>query len=168
MAIDAYNSCGDLIYHLFGTDLLRFIFDLILTVSFEKLSSLCCNNTESIVSSSLAGQHLSRYPAVTLTSYMVRNINVNVNVDFFFTLFCELVGRLTILGFPVNLSATIAKSQALEIVYRTHAGAIEGVVGEVKSFSWGGARTKDEVHKRKLIKTRIALLSVACEHLSRY
>ena len=27
---------------------------------------------------------------------------------------------------------------------------VEGVVGEVKSVSWGGARTKGEVHKRKL------------------
>ena len=29
---------------------------------------------------------------------------------------------------------------------------LEGVVGEVKSVSWGGARTKVEVHKRKLTK----------------
>ena len=34
----------------------------------------------------------------------MRNVNVNVNVDFCFRLSCELVGRLTILGFPVNLS----------------------------------------------------------------
>ena len=27
---------------------------------------------------------------------------------------------------------------------------IEGVVGEVKSVSWGGARTKGEAHKREL------------------
>ena len=27
---------------------------------------------------------------------------------------------------------------------------VEGVVGEVKSVSWGGARTKGEVHKREL------------------
>ena len=47
---------------------------------------------------------------------------------------------------------TIAKYQALEIVYHTHAGAVEGVVGEGKSVSWGGARTKGEVHKRELTK----------------
>ena len=47
---------------------------------------------------------------------------------------------------------TIAKSQALEIVYHTHSGAVEGVVGEGESVSWGGARTKGEVHKRKLTK----------------
>ena len=46
---------------------------------------------------------------------------------------------------------TIAKSQALEIVYRAHVGAVEGV-GEAKSVSWGGARTKGEVHKRELTK----------------
>ena len=27
---------------------------------------------------------------------------------------------------------------------------VEGVIGEVKSVSWGGAQTKGEVHKRKL------------------
>ena len=81
---------------------------------------------------------------------MVRNINVNVNLDVCFTLFCEFVGRLTILSFPVNLSATITKSQVLEIVYRAHAVAFEGGVGEGKSFIWGSARTKGEVYKRKL------------------
>ena len=98
----------------------------------------------------MAGEHLSIYPAVPLTSYMVRNVNVNVNLDFCFTLSCELFGRLTILGFPVNFLATIAKFQALEIVYRAHAGAVEGEVGEGKSVIWGGARTKSEVHKREL------------------
>ena len=29
-----------------------------------------------------------------LTSYMMLNVNVKVNVDMFFTLSCELVGRL--------------------------------------------------------------------------
>ena len=61
---------------------------------------------------------------------MARNVNVNVNLDLCFTLSCELFRRLTILDFPVNLPATISKSQALEIVYRAHAGAVEGVVGE--------------------------------------
>ena len=51
---------------------------------------------------------------------MVRNIDVNVNNDLCFTLSCE------IFGWP-----TIAKSQALEIVYRAHDGAVEGVVSEV-------------------------------------
>ena len=27
-------------------------------------------------------------------SYMVRNVNVNVKIDYFFTISCELVGRL--------------------------------------------------------------------------
>ena len=68
---------------------------------------------------------------------MVRNVNVNVNLDLCFTFSCELVRRLTILGFPVNLSATIAKSQALGIVYRAHAGAVKGAVGEGESVIWG-------------------------------
>ena len=38
----------------------------------------------------------------------------------------------------------------LKIVNHAYAGAVEGVVGEVKSVSWGGARTKGEVHKREL------------------
>ena len=47
-----------------------------------------------IASLSVAGQHISIYGAVLLTSYMVRNINVNVSVDSCFILSCELVGRL--------------------------------------------------------------------------
>ena len=70
---------------------------------------------------------------------MVRNVNLNVNNDFCFTLPCELV------GWP-----TIAKYQALEIVYRTHDGAVEGVVGEGESASWVFARTKGEVNKRRM------------------
>ena len=67
---------------------------------------------------------------------MVRNLNLNLNTDFCFTLSCELF------RWP-----TIAKSQVLEIVYRAHDGAVEGVVVEVKSVSWGGAWTKVKVHK---------------------
>ena len=52
----------------------------------------------------------------------------------------------------MNLLATIDKYQALEILYHAHTRAIEGVVGEGKSISWGGAQTKGEVHKRKLTK----------------
>ena len=81
---------------------------------------------------------------------MVHNINVNVNLDLCFTISCERFGRLTILVFPLKLSATIAKFQALEIFYRAHARAVEGAVGELKSVSWGGARTNGEVHKREL------------------
>ena len=72
---------------------------------------------------------------------MVRNVNVNINNDLCFTLSCELFGL-----------PTLAKSQGLEIVYRAHAGAVEGVVGERKSVSWGGAQTKGEVHKPELTK----------------
>ena len=68
MAITAYNSWGELIHHLFGTDLLRSIFVLLLSVSFEMLSSLFCNNAARIASLSVAGQHLSIYQAVPFTS----------------------------------------------------------------------------------------------------
>ena len=72
---------------------------------------------------------------------MVLNLNLNVNVknDLYFTFSCELVGWLT-----------ITKSQALEKIYRTYVGAIEGVVGEKECVSWGGAQTKGEVHTWKL------------------
>ena len=56
----------------------------------------------------------------------------------YFRLSCELVVWLT-----------ISKYQALEIFYHAHVRAVEGVVGEGESVSWGGARTKGEVHKRK-------------------
>ena len=58
-----------------------------------------------------------------------------------FRLYCELVGWLT-----------IVKYQALEIIYRANAGEVERVVGEGKIVSCRGARTKVEVHKRKLTK----------------
>ena len=57
---------------------------------------------------------------------------------------------LRFLGFHVNLLATIAKSQGVEIFYSAHYGAIEGAVGEGKSVSQGGAQTKGKVHKREL------------------
>ena len=79
-------------------------FDLFLTVSFKKISSSCCNNVAMIVSLLVAGENLSIYRAVILTSLMMHNVNLNVNVDLCFTLSCELVGRLIILGFHVNLS----------------------------------------------------------------
>ena len=65
--ISAYHSWRELIYHLFGTDLLRSIFDLFPSVSFEKLFSLCCINAEMIASLSLASEKLSIYQAVPMT-----------------------------------------------------------------------------------------------------
>ena len=94
MAITTYHSRRELICHLFGTDLLRSIFDLFLSVSFEKLSSLCCNNVAGISLLLVSGERLSRYQAMPLTSYMVHNVNVNINNDLCFTLSCEIVGRL--------------------------------------------------------------------------
>ena len=87
---------------------------------------------------------------------MVRNINVNVNNNFCFTLSYELV------GWP-----TIDKYQALDIVYRAHSGDVEGVVGKGKIVSWGVAQTKGEVHKRKLTN-KIFLHSDFLTSLSSY
>ena len=83
---------------------------------------------------------------------MVHNLNVNIDLLFYaflwtfrgtdyFRLSCELVGGLT-----------IAKYQELEIFYHAHGAAVEGVVGERKSFSWGVARTKGEGQKWKITK----------------
>ena len=51
----------------------------------------------------------------------------------------------------MNLSGDCQISSVGNCLPCTCRGA-EGVVGEVKSVSWGGARTKGEVHKRKLTK----------------
>ena len=54
-----------------------------------------------------------------------------------------------VLRFHVNLSGDCQISSIRNCIPRTYWG-VEGVVGEVKSVSWGGARTKGEVHKRKI------------------
>ena len=56
-----------------------------------------------------------------------------------------------VLRFPVNLSGDCKISSVQNCIPRTCQG-VEGVVGEVKSVIWGGARTKGEVHKRELTK----------------
>ena len=76
---------------------------------------------------------------------MVRN--VNVNVDLCFRLSCELVERLTIFGFPVNLSG----DQLFPNLKRWKSFTAQ-VLGEWGSVSWGGAQTKGEVHESKLTK----------------
>ena len=55
------------------------------------------------------------------------------------------------LRFPVNFSGDYKISSVRNCIPRTCRG-VEGVVGEVKSVSWGGAQTKGEVHKRELTK----------------
>ena len=64
-----------------------------------------------------------------------------------------------VLRFPVNLSGDCKISIVRNCILRTCRG-VEGVVGEVKSFSWGGARTKGEVHKSEL--TKICSCTVIC------
>ena len=67
---------------------------------------------------------------------MMRNLNVNVNNAFCFTLSYELF------GWP-----TIAKYQAFETFYCTYADTVEGVVVEGGIVIWGGEKTKGEVQK---------------------
>ena len=50
----------------------------------------------------------------------------------------------------MNLSGDFKISSVRNCIPRTCRG-VEGVVGEVKSVSWGGARTKGEVHLPQLI-----------------
>ena len=60
---------------------------------------------------------------------------------------------ICVLLFPVNLSGDckISSVRVRNCILRTCRG-VEGVVGEVKSVSWGGAQNKGEVHKRELTK----------------
>ena len=58
---------------------------------------------------------------------------------------------ICVLRFPVNLSVECKISSVKNCIPCTFRG-VEGVVGEVKSVSWGGARTKGEVHKREITK----------------
>ena len=58
---------------------------------------------------------------------------------------------ICVLRFPVNMSGDCKISSVRNCIPRTCWG-VEGVVVEVKSVSWGGARTKGEVHKRELTK----------------
>ena len=76
---------------------------------------------------------------------MVRN--VNVNIDLCFCLSCELVGWLTILGFPVNLSG-----DWLFPNLKRWKSSTAQVVGEGGNVSWVGARTKGKGREYKLTK----------------
>ena len=58
---------------------------------------------------------------------------------------------ICVLRFPVNLSGDCQISSVGNCLPCT-CREFEGVVGEVKIVSWGGARTKGEVHKRELTK----------------
>ena len=58
---------------------------------------------------------------------------------------------ICVLRFPVSLSGDCKISSVKNYIPRTCRG-VEGLVGEVKSVSWGGAQTKGEVKKRKVTK----------------
>ena len=59
---------------------------------------------------------------------------------------------ICVLRFPVNFLGDFQISSVGNCLPHTCRGVEGGVVGEVKSISWGGAQTKGEVHKRKLAK----------------
>ena len=79
---------------------------------------------------------------------MVRNVNVNIDLCFRFSY--ELVGWLTILGFPVNLSG----DWPLTNLKRWKLSAAQ-VLGEGESVSWGGAQTKGEGRECELTKNML-------------
>ena len=56
---------------------------------------------------------------------------------------------ILVLLFPVNFPGDFQILSVGNCLLRIFRG-VEGVVGEVKSISWGGARTKGEVYKREL------------------
>ena len=58
---------------------------------------------------------------------------------------------ICVLRFPVKLSGDCKITSVRNCIPRTCRG-VERVVGEGKSVSWGGARTKGEVHKREITK----------------
>ena len=131
MEISAYNSWGELIYNFFGTDLLRSIFVQFPAISFKTFSSLCCK----------MWQWLRHY------LWQVNTFEISLcAIDLIDGAQCK------VLRFPVNFSGDCQISSVGNCLPRTCRG-IEGVVGEVKSVSWGGAQTKGEVHKRELTKT---------------
>ena len=58
---------------------------------------------------------------------------------------------ICVLRFPVNLSGDCKTSSVRNCIPHTCRG-VEGVVDEVQNVSWGGERTKGEVHKREHTK----------------
>ena len=56
---------------------------------------------------------------------------------------------ICVLRFSVNLSGDYQISSIGNCLPRICRG-VGGMVGEVKSVSWGGARTEAEVHKREI------------------
>ena len=67
-----------------------------------------------------------------------------------------------VLRFPVKLlgDQLLRNIRRWKFFYRPHARAVEGVVNEGKSVSWGGAQTKADMHK--CILTKICSCKVIC------
>ena len=84
---------------------------------------------------------------------MVQNENVNIDLLLWDLLWTCQVTDYFIISCELVCWLTIYKYKVLEIVYREHGVDVDGVLGERKSVSWGGARTKFEVCECKLTKT---------------
>ena len=146
ITIATCHSWGELIYHLFITDFLLSIFDC----QFWKVILLVlkqCGQGFVIIggSSTPFGISVCAIDLIDGAQCKCEHKRWFLFYPFlwtcwetdYFRLSCELVGWLT-----------IAKSQALEIFFRSHTGAVKGVVGESKSVNWGVSWTKGEMHKR--------------------
>ena len=150
IVITACHYWWELIYHLFGTDLLRSIFGR----QFQKVVLLIlqqCGKYFFVI-----GGRSTHFKISGCDNEIMDGAQFKIKRKFwlvfysflltcsetdYFRLSCEIFGWLT-----------ISKYQALKIFYCVHVGAIEGVLGEGESVSWGGAQTKGEVNKRGLIK----------------
>ena len=112
MAIAAYNSWGELIYHFSGTDLMRSIFVLFFAVSFKKLSLLCCNNANDWV---ITGGRSTSFEILSCA------------IDLLYGSQCKCQRKRWFMFYAFLWTCwETAKSQALEIVYCTYAGALKG------------------------------------------
>ena len=148
MAITAYHSWGELIYHLFGTYLLQYIFDHQFQKGFLLVLQQCGKYCVIIIGKStpfeISGFDIDLVDGAQCKCkrkhwFMFYAFPWTCQETDYFRLSCELVRWLT-----------IYKYQELGMVYRAHAGEIEGVASEGGSVSWGGAQTKGEMHKSKL------------------
>ena len=105
-------------------------------LSFEYISAVPLVSSSSLERKSLSVREGGANLAVPIGT--ATRVNISVNIDLCFTLSCELVGRLP------NI-----KRWKFSTV---HIPDVEGLVGEVRSVSWGGARTKGDRQRRELTK----------------
>ena len=140
METTAYHSWGNLIYHLFETDLLRLIFDC----QFQKVVLLVLQQfgDDFVITSGRSTPFNKSGCAIDF----IDGVQCKCKCKSWFVFFAFLWTCQETDYFRISCEfvrwQTIAKFQALEIVYRTHVGAVEGVVGEGESVSWGGVQAR--------------------------